>query len=50
MNLINMGRLTEYYAYLKAKPSEVKEVKQLFSHVTISDNDKKVRKQLKWYK
>jgi hypothetical protein len=45
-----MGRLTEYYKFLKVPPRQLAEFSQTLHHVTVTDEMKKQRRRLKWYK
>ena len=44
-----MGRLTQAIAYLNAEPSKVNELKQEMTHITINEDLKRLRKELKLY-
>lgn len=45
-----MGKLTEYFKYLEAKPSKLQELKDGFCYITITEEIKKERSRLKLYK
>jgi len=45
-----MGRLTEAFAYLSSEPKKVEELKKTFSHITVDDKLKKIRKENKFWK
>ena len=44
-----MGRLTEYFEYLKTPPKDLKELKDRLCYISIKEGDKILRKKLKLY-
>ena len=44
-----MGRLTETFAYLNAKPNSLLDIVFEFRYITITDNLRLYRRYLKWY-
>jgi len=44
-----MGRITEALKYLKSDPKQLNEIKQGFTHLTITKELKELRKELKLY-
>jgi hypothetical protein len=45
-----MGRFTETVAYLSAEPKDVAEIQKSFTHITVDDTLKKMRKEMKVWK
>ena len=45
-----MGRLTEYFEYLKTPPKDLKEFKEKMCYITIKQEDREIRRELKLYK
>ena len=44
-----MGRLTEYFQYLKTPPDDLADFKFRSAWITTKDEDKKLRRKLKLY-
>jgi hypothetical protein len=44
-----MGRLTEYFEYLKTPPKDLKDFKEKLCHISIKEEDNVLRKKLKLY-
>lgn len=45
-----MGRLREYFAYLAVEPKWLQEFKPQLSHLELTEDHKKIRRELKVYK
>ena len=47
-----MGKLSEYYDYLQRDPSDIdyRFIRFTYSHITVGEAEKKLRRQLRWYK